>query len=114
MTNFIKIEEVSGENKNKVHQALRFQTGKFVWRIKFNLPLKASSVNNQTCFVTSASGAILKANIHYKSEGNYIEVEPQEAYSKEQSYFLHVTTQVTALNGKKLKQEIQIKFKVQP
>lgn len=112
MTNFIQIEEVTGERQDKVHQALKFQTGNFVWRVRFNLPLRTSTVNNQSCFVTTTSGAPLKTTIHYNADQKYIEIEPQEAYAKNTSYILNVTTKVASLQGKNLKQDIRIRFRV--
>lgn len=112
MSNYITIEEVNGERLDKVRQTLRFQTGNFVWRIKFNVLLRASTVNNQTCFVTATSGEPLATKIHYNSEQRYIEIEPVFAYAKNQSYILHITTKVASLKGQTLQQEIRIRFKI--
>ena len=112
MTHYIKIEDVTGEQKSKVRQSLKFQTGNFVWQVKFNLPLLKSSVNNKSCFVTTADGRPLNTTIHYNPSSQTIEIAPLEAYERHETYILTVTTKVSSLHGKRLKQNIQIRFLV--
>lgn len=109
---YITIENVTGGDKNKVKQSLKFKTGKFVWRVKFNAPLNFSSVNNRNLYVTSSKQIPLLTNIHYDSVNNYIEIEPLEPYEKDESYLLHVTTSVKSKGGQNLPNEITIQFKV--
>lgn len=111
-SNYIKIESVSDGVKNRVKQTLKFKTGKFVWRIKFTAPLNPSSVNNRNLYVTSLNQVPLNTNIRYDSVNNYIEIEPLEPYEKDQSYLLHVTTNVKSKRGQKLANEITIQFRV--
>jgi hypothetical protein len=109
---FITIESVTGSVKNRVKQNLKFKTGSFVWRIKFTAPLNPSTVNNRNLYVTSMNQAPLQTNIRYDSVNNFIEIEPLEPYTKNESYLLHVTTKVTSKKGQKLPNEITIQFKV--
>jgi len=111
-SNYIKIESVSGGVKNRVKQNLKFKTGQFVWRIKFTAPLNPSTVNNRNLYVTSLNQVPLLTNIRYDTVNNYIEVEPLEPYEKDQSYLLHVTTNVRSKGGQKLPNEITIQFRV--
>ncbi len=110
--NFIKIENVTGATKGRVKQSLKFKTGSFVWRIKFTAPLNPATVNNKNLYVTSLNQAPLKTNIRYDSVNNYIEIEPLEPYVKNESYLLHVTSNVMSKKGQKLHEEIVIQFKV--
>ncbi|MBE5968078.1 MAG: hypothetical protein E7255_14125 [Lachnospiraceae bacterium] len=111
-SNYITIESVTGGVKNRVKQSLKFKTGNFVWRIKFTAPLNPSSVNNRNLYVTSLNQVPLLTNIRYDSVHNYIEIEPLEPYEKDQSYLLHVTTNVKSKRGQKLANEISIQFRV--
>ena len=109
---YITIESITGDDKHKVKQNLKFKTDSFVWRVKFSAPLNPSTVNNRNLYVTSMNQAPMKANIRYDSINNYIEIEPLEPYIKNESYLLHVTTNVASKRGKKLTSEITIQFKV--
>lgn len=110
--NFIDIESVPEGYAGKVKQNLKFKTGKFVWRVKFNTPLDPVSVNNKNLFVTDMDEIPLKTQIHYNIDTNEIEIEPLEAYSKDSSYTLNVTKRVRSKGGQHLKADIQIQFKV--
>lgn len=110
--NFIDIESVNNEYENKVRQNLKFKTGKFVWRIKFNAPLDPSSVNNMNLYVTDMSEVPLKTAIRYISQTNEIEIEPLESYSKDSSYILNITKKVRSTGGQNLKSDIRLQFKV--
>lgn len=111
-SDYITIESVDGDDKNKVKQRLKFKTSKFVWRIKFSAPLNAATVNNKNLYVTSMNQSPLKTNIRYDTLNNYIEIEPLEPYTKNESYLLHVSANVTSKQGKRLSKEITIQFKV--
>ncbi len=111
-SNFITIENITGAGNNRVKQNLKFKTGNFVWRIKFTAPLNPSTINNKNLYVTSIRQTPLKTNIRYDSVNNYIEIEPLEPYAKNESYLLHVTSNVMSKKGQKLPSEITIQFKV--
>jgi len=111
-SNYITIESVTGGVKNRVKQDLKFKTGNFVWRIKFTAPLKPTTVNNRNLYVTSLNQTPLQTNIRYDSVNKCIEIEPLEAYTRSESYLLHVTTNVMSQKGQKLPNEIVIQFKV--
>lgn len=112
LNKYIKIESTSEEVENKVKQKLRFPTDKFVWRVKFSAPLNPSTVNNRNLYVTSFNKVPLKTRIHYDSINGYIEIEPLEPYSPNESYILTVTTNVKSANGVPLKKEVEIQFKI--
>ncbi|WP_066713582.1 Ig-like domain-containing protein [Clostridium sp. Marseille-P299] len=111
-TNYIDIEAVSGSPRNLVKQDLKFKTGKFVWRIKFTAPLNPATVNNMNLYVTTAAETPLKTLIRYDSVNNYIEIEPLEAYAKDESYILNISKKVQSKGGQTLKDDIQLRFKV--
>ncbi len=111
-SNYITIENVTGDVKGRVKQNLKFKTGNFVWRIKFTAPLNPATVNNKNLYVTSVNQVPLKTNIRYDSINNYIEIEPLEPYAKNESYLLHVTNNVMSMKGQTLSSEITIQFKV--
>lgn len=110
--NYLEIESVSSGFEKKVHQNLKFKTGKFIWQIKFNTPLDASTVNNVNLYVTSLNLTPLKTNITYDATSNQIQIEPLEAYTKNESYILNITTKVKSKGGKNLKQPIKLQFKI--
>lgn len=111
-TNYITIESVDGSEKNLVKQDLKFKTGNFVWRIKFTAPLNSSTVNNRNLYVTSMNKVPFPANITYDTVNNFIEIEPLAPYAKEESYLLHITTNVKSKQGQALHKNITIQFKV--
>lgn len=109
---YITIENVDGSSQNRVKQNLKFKTGDFLWRIKFTAPLNPATVNNRNLYVTTLDQVPLKANIRYDSVNNCIEIEPLSPYNKNESYLLHVTTNVQSKHGQKLPNDITIQFKV--
>ncbi|MBQ1688267.1 MAG: Ig-like domain-containing protein [Lachnospiraceae bacterium] len=112
MTNYLEIESVTDGFQEKVHQNLKFKTGKFIWQIKFNTALDPTTVNNINLYVTSINMAPLSTNISYDAASNIIEIEPLDSYAKNESYILHVTTNVKSRGGKPLKQPIKIQFHI--
>lgn len=110
MSNYVEIESTSGLDM-AVRQSLKFKTGNFVWRIRFNIPLDPRTVNSNTMYVTSASG-MLKVNISYDSSRNEVQIEPLEPYAKDEVYSLHITKKVASKGQKKLKEEIEVQFKL--
>lgn len=107
---YIKIESVTSSVQDKVKQTLKFRTGNFVWRIRFSSPLNPATVNNQTMYVTSLNLVPLNTKIRYDQANEYIEIEPVEAYAREESYILHITTNVQSAGGKRLKNEVKLQF----
>jgi hypothetical protein len=112
MVNYITIENVIGSTKSKVKQDLRFKTGDFIWKIKFSSPLNPATINNRNLYVTSKNDAPLKTNIRYDSVSNLIEIEPIEPYERNESYLLHITTNVKSKLGRSLPNDITLQFKV--
>lgn len=112
MANYVDIESVSEGFENKVAQDLKFRTGKFVWKVKFNIPLDPRTVNNVNLFVTTIGQNPLKTDIRYDTFSNTIEIEPLEAYAQQESYILNITTAVKSKGGQKLKAPIRLQFKI--
>jgi hypothetical protein len=112
MANYITIESVNGGVRNLIKQDLRQRTNKFVWRVKFSVPLNPSTVNSKNIYITTLNNSPLLTNIRYDSVNNYIEIEPLEPYNNDESYLLHITTDVESKKGKRLQNEIKIQFKI--
>lgn len=110
--NYLEIESTSENVASMVKQDLKFKTGKFIWRVKFNTALDPSTVNNVNLYVTTLSQSALKTSITYDSLNNMIEIEPLEPYTQNESYLLNITTKVKSKGGKNLKQPIQVQFKL--
>lgn len=111
-SNYLNIESVTPGDENKVRQTMKFRTGKFVWRVKFNTPLNPKTVNNVNLFVTDSKQQPLSTLIRYNTEDNVIEVEPAEPYAVNESYYLNITTKVQSKGGQRLKKPIQVQFKL--
>ncbi len=112
MSDYLQFESMTEGMEKKVRENMKFKTGNFIWRIKFNIPLDPKTVNNVNLYVTTTNMSPLKTAIRYNSLENEIEIEPLEAYAKKESYILHITTKVTSLGGNPLKEPIQVQFKI--
>ena len=110
--NYLNIVNVSGEDKRLVKQDLKFRTGKFIWRIVFNIPLNPATVNNDNLIVYTSQGAKVDTRISYNPDLHAIEIEPTEAYASGENYTLHVTKKVESKGGQNLKNEIDLEFVV--
>ncbi len=113
MANYLEFETMTQELEGKVYQDLKFKTGKFIWKVRFNIPLDPKTVNNVNLYVTSQSLAPLRTAIRYNSMENEIEIEPLEPYAQSESYILNITTNVTSLKGQPLKKPLQVQFKIE-
>lgn len=109
--NYLEIENASGFDQNEVKQSLKFKTGNFVWRIRFNTALDPRTINGENMYVTGDDG-MLKTNISYDSSNNEVQIEPLEPYAKDAEYTLHITTKVASRSRKYLKQPIEVQFKL--
>lgn len=112
VANYLEFESMTQGLENKVRQDMKYKTGNFVWKIKFNVPLDPKTVNNVNLYVTSLNLSPLKTAIRYNSLENEIEIEPLEPYAQNESYILNITTNVTSLGGKPLKEPLQVQFKI--
>lgn len=112
MPNYLDIKSVTGGDARMVKQDLKFRTGKFIWRVVFNIPLNPASVNNSNLMVYNSQNALIETHISYNSELHAIEVEPKEAYSSGETYTLHITNMVESKGGQKLKTPVDLEFKV--
>ena len=80
MPNFVEIKSVTGGDEKLVKQDLKFRTGKFVWKVIFNIELNPATVNNQNLQVYNSQNQPVDTKISYNSSTNTIEIEPMEAY----------------------------------
>lgn len=112
MANYLEFESMTQGLESKVRQDMKYKTGNFIWKIKFNTPLDPKTVNNVNLYVTSLNLSPLKTAIRYNSLENEIEIEPLEPYAQSESYILNITTNVTSLGGKPLKEPLQVQFKI--
>ena len=111
MADYLAFESMTEGLADKVRQDLKFKTGNFIWKIKFNVPLDPKTVNNLNLYVTNMSLAPLKTAIRYNSLENEIEIEPLEPYAQDDSYILNITTNVKSLGGKPLREPLQVQFR---
>lgn len=109
---YLDIKNVDESVQDKVRQKLKFRTGKFVWKVKFNIPLDPRTVNNNNLYVMTTRETILPTNIRYNNETNEIEVEPTDSYSSEEEYVLHISTRVRSAGGNYLKKPVKVQFKI--
>jgi len=112
MSAFIDIKSVTGSDYRAVKQDLKFRTGKFLWRVVFNIALNPATVNNQNLTVYNSNNKPVDTVISYNAELNSIEIEPKEAYAAGETYTLNVSTNVESRGGQRLKNEINIEFMV--
>ena len=92
MPEYLSIEGMTEGLEGKVKQDLKFKTGNFLWKVKFNVPLDPKTVNNVNLYVTTENLSPLKTAIRYNSLENVIEVEPLEPYAQDETYILNLTT----------------------
>lgn len=110
LSRYISIESTSNLVEDNIKTDFSFRTGNFVWRVKFNTPLDATTVTNTNLYVTNSDGLSIRSDIHYLSESNEIEIETLDAYDANKTYTLHITTKVQSRGGRKLKEPIEVKF----
>ncbi len=108
----LDIEDIPPSLANKVKQDLKFKTGNFVWRVKFNIPLDPHTVNKDTMFVINSNNNKMQTSIWYNTKDETIEIEPLEPYSANEYYKLVITTSVHSRGGQSLKQPVTIRFKL--
>lgn len=111
-SNYVDIESGTNGAEKLVRQNLKFRTGKFVWRIKFNIPLNPATVNNMNLYVTTLNDTPLKTSIRYDTENNYIEIDPLEPYAQNESYILNISKNVESKGGQRLKSDYRLQFRI--
>ena len=95
MTDYLSIEGMTEDLEGKVKQDLKYKTG-----------------NNVNLYVTTENLSPLKTAIRYNSLENIIEIEPLEPYAQDETYILNITTNVTSLSGKAMREPQQLRFKI--
>ncbi len=108
----LEMDDIPPQLTNKVKQSLKFKTGKFVWRVRFNIPLDPKTVNKDTMYVATGSNQKVRTYIKYDTEQEMIEIEPLDAYTQNQDYYLTITTDVKSKGGQSLSEPIQLKFRL--
>ena len=112
MANYLDIKSVTGGDDRLVKQDLKFRTGKFIWKVIFNIELNPATVNNQNLQVYNSDNKPIDTKISSNSSTKTIEIEPKEPYSSNEVYTLHVGNRVESKGGQRLKNEITIEFAV--
>lgn len=110
--NLLEIDDIPPYLTNKVKQDLRFKTGNFVWRVRFNIPLDPKTVNKDTMYVTNSTNQRLNTYIRYNQQEESIEIEPLEPYATNEQYTLVITRNVKSRGGQSLPEPVSIKFKL--
>ncbi|MDO5127170.1 MAG: Ig-like domain-containing protein [Eubacteriales bacterium] len=110
--NVLEIEDIPPQLSNKVKQNLKFKTGNFVWKVRFNIPLDPKTVNKETMYVTNSQNQRLQTYIHYDVKNEVIEIEPLEPYATNELYSLIITTDVKSKGGQRLSAPVSVKFKL--
>ncbi len=108
----LDIEDIPAHLTSRVKQDLKFKTGNFVWRVRFNTPLDPRTVNKDTMYVRNSSNQRLHTLIRYDVEKEQIEIEPLEPYATNEYYYLVITTKVKSRGGQTLSEPVEIKFKL--
>ena len=112
MSKYLDIEAMSDGLEDKVKQNLKFKTGNFVWKVRFNIPLDPKTVNKETMYVTNSQNQRLQTYIHYDTQNELIEIEPLEPYATNELYSLIITTNVKSRGGQRLGEPVSVKFKL--
>lgn len=110
--NLLEIEDIPPYLANKVKQNLKFKTGNFVWRVRFNIPLDPKTVNKDTMYVMNSQNQRLQTYIKYDVKNELIEIEPLEPYATNELYTLIISTNVKSLGGQTLNEPVSVKFKL--
>lgn len=109
---YIEINDIPKGFENRVRQNLSFKTGKFVWRCRFTTALDPDTINSENLYVESETGVRMATKFNYNDVTNEIELEPLEPYAQNTDYYLHITTRVKSRGGQKLKEPVQLKFRL--
>jgi len=109
---YIEINDIPKGYENRVKQNLSFKTGKFVWRCRFTTALDPATINSENLYVESETGVRMATKFTYNDITNEIELEPLEPYAQSTDYFLHITTKVKSRGGQRLKEPVQLKFRL--
>ncbi len=110
--NLLEIEDIPPYLANKVKQNLKFKTGNFVWRVRFNIPLDPKTVNKDTMYVMNSQNQRLQTYIKYDVKNELIEIEPLEPYATNELYTLIISTNVKSRGGQTLNEPVSVKFKL--
>lgn len=83
------------------------------WSVKFSKELKSSTVNNKNIVVTDSNGRSVNAQISPGDDSKTILINPMiQGYIPNSTYYLKITTNVQSIEGKNLKEDVTMKFKI--
>ena len=111
-SNNIKLMADNPGLKDKISVHVPDGSDKVFWYIRFNLSLDPKSVNPKTMKVMDSKGFILETEISYSPEFNLIVISPVDAFEKNEFYILKIRGNVRSEKKQKLKNEINILFKL--
>ncbi|MBO8157887.1 MAG: phosphodiester glycosidase family protein [Bacillaceae bacterium] len=82
-----------------------------VWHIRFNTPMKASTINSETIYVVNNRGEKVKTDVTLVNE-RVAEVRPESPYRLHEFYKLIVTDQVESVYNETMKQPEDLVFQI--
>jgi len=83
------------------------------WTIEFNTPIDPDSISVESIYITNSSEQKLDSITLYPISNNKkIRVINQKPYNSGASYELHVASNLEGLNGKHLKNHVNIPFSI--
>ena len=109
----IRVATSDPKLKDKIHIDLAAgPLDTIYWYIRFNIPLDAESVNENTMEVTDTDGYIMRTDISYQQNDNRIVISPLDSYEEQRYYLLKISKAVRSAKGQNLKTVISILFKL--
>ncbi|MCL2610242.1 MAG: hypothetical protein FWE02_01025 [Defluviitaleaceae bacterium] len=82
------------------------------WYIKFNLQLEMKSITEKSMTVIDMKGNVLKTHCSYDKKKGLIKISPIDSYEENKYYILSISSDIYSYNGKRLKNPINIMFKL--
>lgn len=79
------------------------------WTVTFNTDLDASSVNENSIYITNSQGTKIDATRTTTSKA--INIKPNQAYTQDQTYYLYIGSSLKSKNAVGLKKGIKMPFK---
>lgn len=71
------------------------------WTVKFSMPLDSNSVSHSSIYVTDDDNRQVSTTLTRSADGTSVQVKPSGAYTVGKKYWLYITSELTAENGKK-------------
>ncbi len=80
------------------------------WTITFNYFLKPESVNSNNIYIKDETGEPVGTRLEINPDGKSVQVIPHANYEHNQVYYLYITKDLSSADGRKLKENIRMKF----